>query len=198
LRFQRESTMRTAPQVYTTRAEAERALWSMASDGRADFSEDRRYRALVLLATFASLRWGEVTALRRCDLDLTPGCVRVRAAFSERRAPGRPLPLDRPSRRRPAVSSACLGRSSQTCGSTWQPSPVPSPVRWSSLLPWALRCGGATSTGRRGGRMCGGHRRFRACIFTTCVMPETRSRRPAAWASRTSWRGWVMTANGPP
>jgi len=55
---------------------------------RADYSEDRRYRALVLLATFASLRWGEVTALRRRDLDLTAGCVRVRAAFSERRAPG--------------------------------------------------------------------------------------------------------------
>jgi integrase len=93
LRFQREGMMRTAPQVYTTRAEAERALWSMASDGRADFSEDRRYRALVLLATIASLRWGEVTAMRRCDLDLTTGCVRVRAAFSERRAPGSAITL---------------------------------------------------------------------------------------------------------
>jgi integrase len=39
---------------------------------------------LVLLATFASLRWGEVTALRRCDLDLDSGIVRVRAAFVER------------------------------------------------------------------------------------------------------------------
>jgi integrase len=29
----------------------------------------RRYRVLILLATFASLRWGEVIALRRCDLD---------------------------------------------------------------------------------------------------------------------------------
>ena len=34
------------------------------ADGRADFVHDRRYRALVLLAPFASLRWGEVTALR--------------------------------------------------------------------------------------------------------------------------------------
>jgi integrase len=64
--------------------------------GRADCSEDRRYRALVLLATFASLRWGEVTALRRCDLDLTAGCVRVRAAFSERRAPGSAITLGPP------------------------------------------------------------------------------------------------------
>jgi integrase len=27
-----------------------------------------RFRALVLLAAFASLRWGEVSALRRCDI----------------------------------------------------------------------------------------------------------------------------------
>ena len=55
----------------------------MADDGRADCDHDRRFRALVLLATFASLRWGEVTALRRCDLDLDAGKVRVRAAFVE-------------------------------------------------------------------------------------------------------------------
>ena len=53
-------------------------------DGRADYDHDRRYRALVLLATFASLRWGEATALRRCDLDLAAGTVRVRAAYAER------------------------------------------------------------------------------------------------------------------
>jgi len=38
----------------------------------------------VRLATFASLRWGEATALQRCDLDLKAGAVRVRAAFIER------------------------------------------------------------------------------------------------------------------
>gem|GEM_PF-3099489 len=41
-------------------------------------------RALTLLATFASLRWGEVTALRRCDIDLDAGTVRVRATYAER------------------------------------------------------------------------------------------------------------------
>ena len=35
----------------------------MSVDGRADCTHDRRYHALVLLATFASLRWGEATAL---------------------------------------------------------------------------------------------------------------------------------------
>jgi len=84
LRFQRHGEMRAAPEVYRTRADAERALRAMALDGRADSNHDRRYRALVLLATFASLRWGEVTALRRCDIDLDVRTVRVRAAYAER------------------------------------------------------------------------------------------------------------------
>ncbi|MCW2858889.1 MAG: site-specific integrase, partial [Actinoallomurus sp.] len=44
---------------------------------------DRRFRALVLLATFASLRWGEVTALRRSDLDLVARTVRVHEQLVE-------------------------------------------------------------------------------------------------------------------
>ncbi|BCJ26873.1 tyrosine-type recombinase/integrase [Actinocatenispora sera] len=43
-----------------------------------------RFFALVLLATFASLRYGEVTALQRRDLDLSVRTVRVRQAFVER------------------------------------------------------------------------------------------------------------------
>ncbi|GII79822.1 putative prophage phiRv2 integrase [Sphaerisporangium rufum] len=42
-----------------------------------------RLRALVLLATFASLRWGEVAALRRMDLDLKAGTVSVRQQHVE-------------------------------------------------------------------------------------------------------------------
>ena len=55
----------------------------MTSDGRADCTHDRRYYALILLATFASPRRGEATALRRCDLDLDAH-VRVRPAYVER------------------------------------------------------------------------------------------------------------------
>ncbi|MFD8558319.1 tyrosine-type recombinase/integrase [Streptosporangium canum] len=84
LRFQRHGEMRTHPEVFTSRADAERALWKMGMDGRADCTHDRRFRAVVLLATFASLRWGEVSALRRSDIDLDAGTVRVRAAFVER------------------------------------------------------------------------------------------------------------------
>ncbi|WP_433417522.1 tyrosine-type recombinase/integrase [Microtetraspora malaysiensis] len=36
-----------------------------------------RFRALVLLGTFGSLRWGELTGLRRRDVDLDAGTVRV-------------------------------------------------------------------------------------------------------------------------
>jgi integrase len=35
------------------------------------------HRVLVLLAAFASLRWGEVTALRRCDIDIEAGTVTI-------------------------------------------------------------------------------------------------------------------------
>ena len=84
LRFCRHGEMRTSPEIYATRAEAERVLWTMAGDGRADCTHDRRFYALVLLATFCSLRWGEATALRRCDLDLDARAVRVRAAYVER------------------------------------------------------------------------------------------------------------------
>lgn len=38
------------------------------------------YRALVLTAAFTSVRWGELIALRRRDLDLDAGFVMVRSA----------------------------------------------------------------------------------------------------------------------
>src|SRR5690606_9785394 len=41
------------------------------------------YRALVLMAAFTSLRWGELIALRRRHLDLDGGFVVVRAAVVE-------------------------------------------------------------------------------------------------------------------
>lgn len=42
-----------------------------------------RYRALVLLGTFASLRWGELAGLRRSHLDLEAGTVHVVTALAE-------------------------------------------------------------------------------------------------------------------
>ena len=77
-------TMRAHPELFATRSDAGRALWELLNWGQAEGGSETRFRALVLLAAFASLRWGEVTALRRCDLNMAAGPVRVRAAFTER------------------------------------------------------------------------------------------------------------------
>src|SRR5262249_15823958 len=84
LRYARNGGMRAHSEVFATRSAAEWTLWNMGRDGLADTNHDRRYRALVLLATFASLRWGEATALRRCDIDVSIGAITVGAAFVER------------------------------------------------------------------------------------------------------------------
>jgi integrase len=44
---------------------------------------DPRYRALVLLAAFASLRWGELAAPRRSDIDLTARTIQVERQLTE-------------------------------------------------------------------------------------------------------------------
>jgi integrase len=48
----------------------------------------RRYRMLVLLATFTSLRWGELVALRRESVDLAAGLVKVTETIAELDAGG--------------------------------------------------------------------------------------------------------------
>ena len=42
-----------------------------------------RFRALILVTAFATLRWGEVTALRRCDIAPDGSWVRVQFAHTE-------------------------------------------------------------------------------------------------------------------
>jgi integrase len=49
----------------------------------ADAFADRRYRLLILLAVFCSLRWGELAALRRRHIDLSAGLVRIEVAVVE-------------------------------------------------------------------------------------------------------------------
>lgn len=49
----------------------------------AGLMKERRFRVLVLLATFASLRWGEAIALRRCDIDLDGRTVSIRRQYVE-------------------------------------------------------------------------------------------------------------------
>jgi len=43
----------------------------------------RRFRAFILTAALTGLRWGELIALRRMDIDLDAGTIEVRRAFAE-------------------------------------------------------------------------------------------------------------------
>jgi integrase len=49
---------------------------------------EQQYRALVLLAMFTSLRWGDLAALRRCAVDLDARTVRVVWQLTEIRGGG--------------------------------------------------------------------------------------------------------------
>ena len=49
----------------------------------ADAMRYRRHRVMILVAAFATLRWGEVTALRRCDVAPDGSWVRVSFAHTE-------------------------------------------------------------------------------------------------------------------
>lgn len=61
----------------------ERPVLSVAQVFQLAEEVPERYRALILLTVFGCLRWGEVTALQRRDLDVDAGTVRIRHAYSE-------------------------------------------------------------------------------------------------------------------
>jgi integrase len=61
----------------------ERPVLSVAEVRAAAGSMPERFRAMILLATFASLRFGEVTGLQRADIDVEAGTVRVRRTLVE-------------------------------------------------------------------------------------------------------------------
>jgi integrase len=49
---------------------------------------DRRYRVLILVGAFCTLRWGEVTALRRCDVAADGSWARINFAHTELKGRG--------------------------------------------------------------------------------------------------------------
>ena len=183
LRFRRDGEMRTSPEVYDSRATAARTLWKMADDGRADCNYDRRYRALVLLATFASLRWGEVIALRRRDLDLEARAVRIRAAYAER-STGEMLlgpPKSRAGRRVVGIPDVIIPALREHL----RPSSGTSRARSFSPASMASRCGEATSTRCLPGRTLRNPSALTVFTFMTCGTQVTSSRPTAARPSRT-------------
>jgi len=54
--------MRTFPQPFETREHADQVLTLLVEDGYAEYVKTDRFRALILLVTFSSLRWGEAIA----------------------------------------------------------------------------------------------------------------------------------------
>jgi integrase len=66
----------------------ERPILSIEDVYRLADAVSDRYRALVLLAAFGSLRWGEVIALQRADIDLDARTVRVERQLTEVRGAG--------------------------------------------------------------------------------------------------------------
>ena len=61
----------------------ERAALTIAQVYMLTNTIDQRYRVLVLLGTFGSLRWGELAALRRSSIDLEARTVRVDCQLNE-------------------------------------------------------------------------------------------------------------------
>lgn len=68
---------------YDKEPTTERPIASVPQVYRLADSMPKRYRTLVLFAAFTGLRWGELIALRRSDLNLDTGCVRVWRKFAE-------------------------------------------------------------------------------------------------------------------
>ena len=62
---------------------AERPVLSMAQVTELADAIDPRYRSMVLLATWAGLRFGESAALRRSDVDLRAGTIRIERQVQE-------------------------------------------------------------------------------------------------------------------
>jgi integrase len=68
---------------YDTETSAERSVATIRQVFALSRLVERRYAALVLLAAFTGLWWGELVALRRSDLDLERGIVTVSRKFAE-------------------------------------------------------------------------------------------------------------------
>jgi integrase len=134
---------------------------------------DERYRALVLLAVFGSLRWGELAALRRSDIDFQARTVRISRQLSERRGGGFAFgpPKSDAGRRTVAIPSVITPDLAAHIVT------YPRPVMTGSCSPAreAGRCGLATSAVASGTQLS---RRpgCRRSTFTTCAIPVISSR----------------------
>jgi integrase len=109
---------------------------------------DQRYSALVLLGTFGSLRLAELATLRRKDIDLTAGTVRVEWQLTE--LPGRGYrygpPKSEASQRTVPIPDLIVPRSDRTS----MPSLARTMMRPSSRARLACRYGMVISVAASG------------------------------------------------
>jgi integrase len=73
-----DGLLRSAPQTFAYKADASKWLALALAD-----AIDPRYRALVLLACFCGLRWGELAGLQRADIDCDRGTIRIARQLCE-------------------------------------------------------------------------------------------------------------------
>ena len=109
-----------------------------------------RYRALVLLAVFGSLRWGELAALRRRDLDLERCTVKVERSLTE--LPGGGFSYGPPKSAAGARTVAFPDLIRADLGGTWPRSLPRMRMRWCSPARPVAHCGMATSAAGTGSR----------------------------------------------
>jgi integrase len=161
----------------------------------ADRMKHPRYRALILLSVFGTLRWGEVSGLRRRDLAPDGSWVRVSGALVELRGKG-------------LVYGPPKARASLRINSLPQ---AIRPVIVEHLAKYVKKSPDAwVFTGDRGNPirsrnrnlLTGWKRRLRrsvdqVCIFMISGTLGTRLPRRLMSVQKISWRGWVRTGLGP-
>ena len=106
----------------------------------------RRFRALVLAAAFTGLRWGELIALRRCDVDTSTRVLHVRRRLAQLGRGG--IQSGAPKSAAGVRNVALPGSSRRSLPRTSPSSPEMVPRASSSGARRAPCCAGATSAER--------------------------------------------------
>ena len=139
-----------------------------------------RFRALVLLAAFTGLRLGELVAVRRCDLDLDAGTVRISRKFAELRDGRRVAgpPKSAAGVRVVALPAMLVDAMKRHLAE------FPAEVRvWSSAAPLVPRCVATTFIDRFAGHRALCRRAFRpdstSTIYATLATTSQRQAAPA-------------------
>jgi integrase len=149
-----------------------------------------RFRAAVLLASYCSMRRGEILALRRGDVDLLHGTLTVRRAVVSL-ATGELFmgdPKTAAGRRTIAIPDVIVPSLEDHLTSHVAAPP-------DSLLFTVRRVVRSVHTFfRRRGTRRADRPGSSICTFTICATAATPGRRPPARARRSSWPGWATPA----